>query len=302
VSRLALAALAALVLAACGARTELEDRLSRPRCGDGNVDPGEACDDGDEDSVICTDDCRLETCGNAQLDPGEVCDLGERNEDRPALAVIQGDIFRELVPRWIDTSAEVFYAYSSKSAHTGYEAIGTSRIFFTLGLDGELSLTTLHGIDVDATGAAQPEGVVDQLFSGLPMGSRLVVADDGTKEFDLEGNLEARGRWWFERNTDGGIIGSLAFPGNWKITVDSSFERGIDRWQVLGDMHDFAADPVDLDERTPADLVAFPTPSECRRDCTQPFCGDGRLDGGELCDDGNTLSNDGCRGDCGARD
>ncbi|NUO50328.1 MAG: DUF4215 domain-containing protein [Polyangiaceae bacterium] len=291
-----------LAIAACGARTELEDRQARPRCGDGNVDPGEACDDGDKDSITCTDDCRLETCGNGQLDPGETCDLGEDNEDRPALAVIQGDLFREIVPRSIDTSAELFYAYSSKSAHTGYEAVETSRLFFTLGPDGELSLTTLHGIDVDSTGTLQPEGVVDQLFRGIPKGSRLVIADDGTQEFDLKGNLEARGRWSFESNTDGGVIGSIQFPGNWKITVESKFERGIDRWQVLGDVHDFAGDPIALEEDSPADLIAFDSPSQCRRDCTQPFCGDGRLDGGEVCDDGNKVSNDGCRGDCGARD
>lgn len=297
-------AAAGLVLAivACGARTELEDRHARPRCGDGNVDPGEACDDGDTDSVTCTDDCRLETCGNGQLDPGEACDLGPGNADRPALAVIQGDLFRELVPRSIDSSVETFYGYSSKSAHTGYELVESSRMFFTLGPSDELSLTTLHGIDIDATGTPQPEGVVEQLFRGVPPGAAVVLADDGGQEFDDERNQTIRGRWSFESNTDGGVIGFLPFPGSWKITVESEFERGVERWQVIGDPHDFAGDPIDLEEGSPADLVAFDSPSQCRRDCTQPVCGDGRLDGGEVCDDGNTVSNDGCRGDCGGRD
>lgn len=41
-------------------------------------------------------------------------------------------------------------------------------------------------------------------------------------------------------------------------------------------------------------LQAFNTPSSCRTTCTVPACGDGILDGGEVCDDGNTVGGDGC--------
>ncbi|MBX7191169.1 MAG: hypothetical protein K1X94_03875 [Sandaracinaceae bacterium] len=42
------------------------------------------------------------------------------------------------------------------------------------------------------------------------------------------------------------------------------------------------------------------TPGDgCGADCTRdPYCGDGTRDSGEVCDDGNNLSGDGCRGDC----
>jgi cysteine-rich repeat protein len=36
----------------------------------------------------------------------------------------------------------------------------------------------------------------------------------------------------------------------------------------------------------------------CRNDCTTPICGDGIVDDGELCDDGNDDNFDGCRNDC----
>ena len=41
----------------------------------------------------------------------------------------------------------------------------------------------------------------------------------------------------------------------------------------------------------------------CEGDCTltpdpEPFCGDGNLDAGEQCDDGNNVDGDGCEGDC----
>ncbi len=39
-------------------------------------------------------------------------------------------------------------------------------------------------------------------------------------------------------------------------------------------------------------------PDACRTSCKKPGCGDGVIDGGEKCDDGNTVSGDGCRGDC----
>ena len=46
-------------------------------CGNGVVDPGEQCDDGNTVSGDgCSASCRLEACGNGILDPGEQCDDG----------------------------------------------------------------------------------------------------------------------------------------------------------------------------------------------------------------------------------
>ncbi|UCF34440.1 MAG: DUF4215 domain-containing protein [Phycisphaerales bacterium] len=53
-----------------------------PICGDGILDPGEECDDGNnEDGDGCSATCELEGyCGDGILDPGEECDDGN-NED-----------------------------------------------------------------------------------------------------------------------------------------------------------------------------------------------------------------------------
>ncbi|MFN8545953.1 MAG: hypothetical protein U0807_17355 [Candidatus Binatia bacterium] len=49
-------------------------------CGDGTLDPGEACDDGDSTSCDgCSASCRVEGCGNGVVECTEQCDLGGQN-------------------------------------------------------------------------------------------------------------------------------------------------------------------------------------------------------------------------------
>ena len=49
-----------------------------PFCGDGNLDPGELCDDGvdNSDHAACKNDCTPQQCGDGDLGPGEACDDG----------------------------------------------------------------------------------------------------------------------------------------------------------------------------------------------------------------------------------
>jgi cysteine-rich repeat protein len=47
------------------------------RCGDGHLDPGEECDDGNtDDTDDCTSVCQVARCGDGFLQPGEECDDG----------------------------------------------------------------------------------------------------------------------------------------------------------------------------------------------------------------------------------
>src|SRR5262245_33426165 len=58
----------------------LEDRdvCLLPSCGDGTVDLGEVCDDGNHlDGDGCRFDC-LDPCGDGVLDPDEACDDGNQ--------------------------------------------------------------------------------------------------------------------------------------------------------------------------------------------------------------------------------
>ncbi len=53
-------------------------------CGDGVVDPGESCDDGAANGTSasnCSEACVLTSCGDGVVDPGEECDDGDQNSD-----------------------------------------------------------------------------------------------------------------------------------------------------------------------------------------------------------------------------
>jgi len=56
------------------------------RCGNGAVEPGEVCDDGNRISGDeCREDCLSdERCGNGLIDLGESCDCGENDATKPA--------------------------------------------------------------------------------------------------------------------------------------------------------------------------------------------------------------------------
>ncbi len=54
-------------------------RCTNARCGDGLVQVGEACDDGNtNDYDACTTRCEVARCGDGLLQPGEACDDGNR--------------------------------------------------------------------------------------------------------------------------------------------------------------------------------------------------------------------------------
>ncbi len=57
--------------------------MAEPRCGDGVIDDGEACDLGLGNSVGagCTPDCVLPRCGDGRLAPEESCDGDETRDD-----------------------------------------------------------------------------------------------------------------------------------------------------------------------------------------------------------------------------
>jgi hypothetical protein len=222
------------------------------------------------------------TCGNGIVDPGEECDLGAGNRDAPAFLVTQADRRFWAAPLVREVSAADFYDYRSSSAHTGLEALATGRILLHLHRPTlALSLIFFHGVDEDSTGQKQGTAKVDLKFSGLPDTTSVAVADEAD-ELQMTSATTATGFWVLTNNTDGGALSGLPFPGDWRIAIDPTFAEGISVWTwVQGDIS-----LVDLDLGQPLAIEAHSSSSQCRTDCTIPRCGDGILDGGEICDPG----------------
>jgi len=318
----------------CG-RTELDNAAPRqPRCGDGVVDPGEACDDGNTDPTDdclpsclhafcgdgfvhagveacddgnridddgCDNACRPPVCGDGKRAGAEQCDLGPDNGDRPAFLISQPSGTRIATNPLVRAQSVIdFYDYYSFSSHTGLEQVGESRIYLYVDADsGRLSLVMTHGIDFDASMMSQPPSIVEMDVAGLPPGFTVDLSDDpadavNPPEFQATGPDTAAGQWGFSNNSDGGVVGGLPFPGTWNITVTPRFQMGLTTWGWVRD--DGERIPLVMTE--PITIEAFEESTACRKNCLVPRCGDGILDGGEVCDDGNTRDGDGCAANC----
>ncbi len=279
-----------------GDDTGCSDRCAPTTCGDGALDREEQCDDGNTvETDDCPSGCIAARCGDGVVHAEvEECDDGSSNEDRPALYVIQGDVARGVQPVLGGTDVTTFYDHGSASAHTGFESARESHLFLYLSPDGLLSLLTIVGIDLDSTGISTGDGAVVQSFEGLPPGTFVAHADDTPEEFDMTSPSTAFGDWEFHDNTDGGVLSGLPWPGAWTITIRTDLDLNVDLWDVVS----AGGERIVLDASQEAILVARLEATGCRDDCTYPRCGDGRLDGGESCDDGNTASGDGCSSIC----
>lgn len=256
------------------------------RCGDGFVQRNvEECDDANSiNDDACSNNCRVPFCGDGITAGGEECDLGAGNRDSFAFEIAQSNGFvRGVRVDRTELPSEDFYSYSSASAHTGFERAGESITFLHLdSFRGSLSLFLIHGVDASGSSEPQPDSEVNMRVFGLPPGWFISIADDRPQEFFGISDVEAHGRWRFDNNSDGGVLAGIPLFFFWEITIEPEFAAGIDRWSFID-----AGERVQLDSSRRLIIRQNVEPSRCRKDCTVPRCGDGILDAGEFCPDGN---------------
>jgi len=265
-------------------------------CGNGVLEAPEECDDGNQDeSDACSTRCILSRCGDGVIQAPEECDGGPTNDDRPAAFIVQGDLVQVVRPHLGLTDVATYYDYRSASSHMGFEGAAESHMVLYLeSATGLLSLITTHGVDDGDDVVQQQPGEVFQSFDGLPEGTFVAVADDNPDELQFVADGTVHGNWRFGNNTDGGVLSGLPWPGDYVIPITTGLVEGIDTWDVVLE----TGERVSLDPEVEALLVVQTSRGECRTDCTIPTCGDGQLDAGEFCDDGNGAPGDGCGPDC----
>jgi cysteine-rich repeat protein len=237
-------------------------------------------------------------CGDGIVGPGEACEPGSEPAG-PALEIRQGAWRMSVRPLVGPVTATAHYAYDSRSSHTGFEAPEKSSLYlYRWSPEAALSLVFLNGVDEDSTGLIQPPSDIDVEFAGLPDTAVVMISDDDV-EFVRTTPSTARADWDCDRNSDGGVIAGLPFPGTWHLTVTPSFFAGITNFAFLSGAPSSNAGldaEISLDLSQPVEIVASERAGDCRDDCTVPRCGDGILDPGEVCDDGNEQTGDGCDG------
>jgi cysteine-rich repeat protein len=234
-------------------------------------------------------------CGDGKLGPGETCDDGPKNTDTSALLLLVNGAAIPVTPLDRSGTAQSFYNYFSASSHTGFEEVGASRIMLHRNVNtGQMSLVLHHGIDFNTSGQQQPSGKVQMKISG-PESMFVIFADDNQQELSMVGPGTVSGNWTFTNNSDGGILGGFPLPGDWNLDISPFFQQGIQSWAFVdgsGKLRELGINgSLTLQSRSSSQGL-------CRLDCTVPTCGDGRLDAGEQCDDGNQSNTDGCRSDC----
>jgi len=253
------------------------------QCGNGILEPGEQCDDGNERSGDgCSEQCLLdfsyrpplitEQCGNGILEPGEQCDDGNiRSGDgcSAQCGIERGQVLTEPLRT---SGCGDGYLRSGEQCDDGNvrDGDGCSR---TCKL--ELASVRLQNARPILYQPVCGNGIYD---AGEGCDDGNLIDGDGCSHTCIPERS-----FVLQVPT---VPPELAQPALIQETV-------IVPMKICGDgllQKSEACDAGNLNSNT--------IPDRCRQDCTLPECGDGVLDSFDECDDGNTRSGDGCSASC----
>jgi len=240
-----------------------------PRCGDLIVDTGEACDDGNTTSGDgCSADCKSkEVCGNAIVDvaDGEQCDNGSAaNSNLPNAACRTNCQRRQCGDAVVDNLFGEVCDLGASNSNQPDQSCRTNCLPARCG-DGVQDL--LHGEVCDDGNTTSGDGCSSSCNSNETCGNGVVDVVKGEQCDVVGGNS----------NTPNALCrASCLLPKCGDGIIDNL---------TLGEVCDDGTNNAN-------------TKDKCRTNCQLPRCGDKIVDTGEVCDDGNTVSGDGCSADC----
>jgi fibro-slime domain-containing protein len=305
-----------LSLVACGGSTPeqnlVEDtapaedtsaETAPPACGDGRVDPGETCDDGNAKAGDgCSATCAIEEgwncpnpgspcfkldmakCGDGKLDPGEMCDDGNAAKGDGCSELCQPEPgFRCPTP---GKPCEVF-VYCGDGLITPPEVCDDGN-----GAPGDGCSGTCK---VEPNYACPTPGkpCVTTIVCGDGKVTGDEVCDDGNA---LAGDGCAADCKSIEAGYKCPKMGGVGGPCV-KGAVPACGDARVDPGEDCDDGNTTAADGCDATCKIEMGYTCPIPGTKCK---LIPFCGDKKvdLDIGESCDDGNKTSGDGCSATC----
>ena len=287
----------------CSAKCTIE------QCGNDILDPGEECDDGNlEDGDGCSSKCEIEECGNGRLDYGEDCDDGNKSNNDDCLNNCT-------LPECGDS-----YLWEGHEQCDDGNKIDNDGCSPTCETEEPTKITACKW--EDQNGYDDKEYDKDEPMSGVTVSLQKCVDNYGI--LDSQFNSHTCTKW---EELDSGTTGD---DGCYTFTT-AEFEEGEYRVELVENLplyELFSENPVDLyikshGQNLTVDFYNYPTcgngifelefgeecdgedgvPAHyiCNEDCELeyiPYCGDGTLDTGETCDDGNNTDNDSCSATC----
>ncbi len=283
--------------------------LTCGECGDGNLDPDEACDDGNTAGGDgCSATCALEGCGNDVLDVGEACDDGDTLDCDGCSATCQIEECGNFVVECAETCDDGGTLDGDGCSSTCQIEGGMCTPDFTIMCGDSDSYSTLFGgstdvidayscVSWDETGReyayefiAPITGDVTVTLSGIDVDLDIFVVADAAGSCQSTNCLAYGSTSATFAATVGEtyyfiVDGYLGVEGVY--TLDVSCGGGF-----CGDGLVQAGEQCDDGDTVSGD--------GCSSTCQDEFCGDGVVQAGlgEECDDGNNLSGDGCSETC----
>ena len=246
---------------------------SLAECGNGIVEPGEECDDGNPTNGDgCSNTCARQACGNGTLEAGEECDDGN---------LVNGD---GCSPNcWIQDCGNAIVE-SGEECEDGNLADG----------DGCSPLCMFECGNLTGTWESYWSTTI-----------RWNLVDDGA------GGLSGSG---YLTNSPGGLGGPLSGTRSgttlslfWTIngggftltgTVDACGSINLQPFGVTYRLNTLVCGDGRLDAGEVCDDGNFANGDSCTIACSLAECGNGIVEPGEECDDGNPTNGDGCSNTC----
>ncbi|MFK8000224.1 MAG: MYXO-CTERM sorting domain-containing protein [Polyangiales bacterium] len=268
-----------------------------PPCGDGEIDAGEACDDGaansDTEADACRTDCSLPTCGDAIADEAEECDDGEDNSDEEPNAcrldcaapscgdgvIDNGEGCDDGDLNSSDPLARCGLDCALRTCGDGVVDAGEECD------DGEENADTIDACRTNCTLPLCGDGVIDTDE----------LCDDGSLNSDTEADA-CRPDCMLAMCGDGVVdTGESCDEGDENSDEAGATCRTNCALRTCGD------GLIDEGEECDNGDENGDEPGACRGTCVLASCGDGVLDAGEVCDEGGLNSDvrpDACRTSC----